>query len=219
MKNPIIKTNYYKKTYFIITSFIFVSFMMFQIQNINSEENPIIDSQMTFAEATKGTEAPKALLDSLRLLDVEYYSFDKKLHKGQILVHKLIKDEVIIFFDKAKSMRFPIHSVIPIVKFGWSDEKSMEANNSSAFNFRKVEGSDKYSNHAYGLAIDINPFNNPVIYSNGRISPQGAEYKEDGEGVFTADHPLVKGMKRQGFRWGGDWTTLKDYHHFDKIQK
>ena len=174
---------------------------------------------MTFAEATKGTEAPKALLDSLRLLDVEYYSFDKKLHKGQILVHKLIKDEVIIFFDKAKSMRFPIHSVIPIVKFGWSDEKSMAANNSSAFNFRKVEGSDKLSNHAYGLAIDINPFNNPVIYSNGRIAPEGAEYKEEGEGVFNADHPLVKGMKRQGFRWGGDWKTLKDYHHFDKITK
>lgn len=208
------------KSLYILLSTFAVAILVFMVnQKIHSEENIIIDSNMTFAEATKGTEAPKPLLDSLRLLDVEYYSFDKKLHKGQILVHKLIKDEVIIFFDKAKSIRFPIHSVIPIVKFGWSDEKSMAANNSSAFNFRKVEGSDKLSNHAYGLAIDINPFNNPVIYSNGRISPEGAVYNEDGEGVFTADHPLVKGMKRQGFRWGGDWNTLKDYHHFDKIRQ
>lgn len=208
-----------RNTILLFLTFIFFAITIISSINTNAEDSIIIDSQMTFDEATKGTDAPKPLLDSLLLMTVEYYSFDKKLHQGQILVHKLIKDDVKVFFEKAKSMRFPIKSVIPIVKYNWSDEASMEANNSSAFNFRKVEGSDRLSNHAYGLAIDINPFQNPVIYSNGRISPKGAEYKPEADGTFTEDHPLVKEMIRRGMRWGGSWTSMKDYHHFDRIQK
>lgn len=177
----------------------------------------IVDSNMTFEEATKGTKAYRELLDSLNLLTVEYYSFDKKIHRGQILVHNLIKEDVIEFFQKAKEIRYPIYSVIPISKFDWDDEKSMAANNSSGFNYRTVEGSDRLSNHSFGLAIDINPFINPVIYANGRISPEGANYDPKAEGAFFQEHPLVQEMLKRKFRWGGNWKSLKDYHHFDLI--
>lgn len=204
------------KIFIIITlTFLFITLGL----NSYSKDELIIDSDMTFAESIKGTQAPKPLLDSLNLLNVEYYSFDKKLHRGQILVHNLIKDDVIAFFELAKKTKFPIKKVIPIVKYNWDDVKSMEDNNSSAFNFRKVEGSDKLSNHAYGLAIDINPFQNPVIYSNGRIVPSGAEYNEKVEGTFTNENELVKFMINKKFRWGGNWTSMKDYHHFDRISK
>ena len=180
-------------------------------------EVEVVDSDMTFEQATKGTKAPKDLLDSLTLLDVTYYSTDDKLHRGQIIVHKSVEDDVEYFFQMAMEEKFPIKQVMPIVKYGWSDDKSMAANNSSAFNYRFIAGTERLSNHSFGKAIDINPYFNPVIYKNPkRISPKGAKYTPGNNGVFTKNGRIVKEMKARGWRWGGDWNSLKDYHHFDK---
>lgn len=177
----------------------------------------IVDSKMSFEEATKGTKAPKELLDSIVLLDVVYYSTDKKKHQGQILVHKTVEEDVKYFFQMAVEEKFPIKQVIPIVKYKWDDDASMSANNSSAFNYRFIAGTTRLSNHSFGKAIDINPYFNPVIYKDPpSTSPKGAKYKPSNPGVFTADSRIVKEMKKRGWRWGGDWTSLKDYHHFDK---
>ncbi|MER3328894.1 MAG: M15 family metallopeptidase [Candidatus Kapaibacterium sp.] len=126
----------------------------------------IVDSKMSFEEATKGTKAPKELLDSIVLLDVVYYSTDKKLHQGQILVHKNVEEDVKYFFQMAMEEKFPIKQVIPIVSYAWSDDASMSANNSSAFNYRFIAGTTRLSNHSFGKAIDINPYFNPVIYKD-----------------------------------------------------
>ncbi len=175
----------------------------------------IIDSDMTFEEATKGTKAPKEILDSLCIIDVEYYSFDNKLHKGQLVLNIAAKDDIIEAFKIAKKIHFPINKVIPIIKYNWSDDESMEQNNSSAFNYRFVAGTKRLSNHATGRAVDINPFQNPVIYSNGRISPKGAKYDISKKGTFSSDNEIVIFLKSRGWRWGGEWTSLKDNHHFD----
>lgn len=176
-----------------------------------------VDSKMTFEEATKGTKAPKEILDSIVLLDVEYYSIDKKVHKGQILVNKAVVEDVKFFFNSLLEEKFPIKQVIPIVSYGWDDDASMSANNSSAFNYRFIAGTTRLSNHSFGKAIDINPYFNPVIYKDPpKTSPKGAKYKPGNPGVFTADSRIVIEMKKRGWRWGGDWTSLKDYHHFDK---
>ncbi len=177
----------------------------------------IVDSKMSFEEATKGTKAPKELLDSIVLLDVVYYSTDNKKHQGQILVHKTVEEDVKYFFQMAVEEKFPIKQVIPIVSYAWSDDASMSANNSSAFNYRFIAGTTRLSNHSFGKAIDINPYFNPVIYKDPpSTSPKGAKYKPGNPGAFTADSRIVKEMKKRGWRWGGDWTSLKDYHHFDK---
>lgn len=178
----------------------------------------IIDSDMTFHDAILGTDAPKDILDSLVLLDVEYYSFDGKLHKGQLVINKILKEDIIAIFEFIKELKFPINKVIPIVRYNWSDDASMSDNNSSAFCYRFVANTTRLSNHSFGRAIDINPFQNPVVYANGKISPAGAKYDPEEAGTFHKDHPVVKEFKKRGWRWGGDFTSFKDYHHFDKNQ-
>ena len=177
----------------------------------------IIDSDMTFEEAVKGTKAPKEVLESLVLLDVQYFSFDKKLHKGQLVVHKSVKQDVTEVFDLIFELKFPVNKVIPIVKYEWSDDESMADNNTSAFCYRYVSGTKRFSNHAFGKAVDINPFNNPVIYSDGKISPKGAKYQNKKDGTFSQEHPIVKKFIELGWRWGGNFQSFKDYHHFDKL--
>lgn len=188
---------------------------------IFAEEVPVIDSDMTFAEAVQDmpTPAPKSVLESLELVEVRYFSFDGKLHQGQIVVRRDLVEEVQGFFRLAREHRFPIYSVIPISspEFDWSDNKSMEANNSSGFNYRLIAGKDVLSKHAYGRAIDINPRLNPYIL-NGVSQPAGAVYEPGKPGVFTSDSPMVVYLKKLGWIWGGDWVSPRpqDNHHFQK---
>jgi len=201
------------KTKFILTFFLTILFFGFMKKDI------IIDSELSFAEAIKGTKAPDSLLNQMILLDLDYYSFDKKLHRGQLVVNKEIENEVKEIFEIIKKTKYPINKMIPIVHYNWNDDKSMADNNTSAFNYRFIAGTKRLSNHSFGKAIDINPFFNPVIYNDGKVSPKGAKYIPGTQEVFTKNHPVVKAFKKRGFRWGGDWTSLKDYHHFDKPSK
>ena len=185
----------------------------------NSQQNPeqiIIDSKLSFSEAIEGTKAPKNIIDELVILDVEYYSFDKKLHRGQLIIHKALKTDILEIFDFIKSSKFPIDKVIPIVKYNWSDDASMLDNNTSSFNYRKVAGKSKLSNHSFGTAIDINPFINPAVYSDGKISPKGSKYVPSADGAINNNSPLTQEFKKRGWTWGGDWNSLKDYQHFEK---
>ena len=104
----------------------------------------------------------------------------------------------------------------PIVRYGWSDEASMAADNTSAFNYRLIAGTDRLSRHATGRALDINPRRNPAVYPDGRIAPAGAVYRPGSPGTFTGEHPVVLAFRERGWRWGGDFTHLQDYHHFEK---
>ena len=112
--------------------------------------------------------------------------------------------------------RFPIAGVVPIVRYGWSDEASMAADNSSAFNYRTIAGTDRLSRHALGRAVDINPRENPAVYPDGRIAPAGAVYRPGSPGTFTDDHPVVCAFREKGWHWGGHFDHMRDYHHFEK---
>lgn len=192
-----------------------VCLMFFGLSMLFADE-PIIDSDLTFKEAIAGTQAPKELRDELVLIDVQYYSTDGKLHQGQLVVHEDVKKDVLEIFEIIKEEKFPVKKVLPIVEYDWSDDASMEDNNTSGFNYRYIAGTKRLSNHAFGKAVDINPRFNPVIYADGRISPSGAEYDPEKEGTFASDHPIVQAFKERGWRWGGDFQSFKDYHHFDK---
>ena len=184
---------------------------------LSQQKSPIIDSNLAFDEAIKGTKAPKEVIDSIILLNIDYYSFDNKIHRGQILVNKAVAEDTKFIFDLIFKNKMPINKIIPIVEYNWSDDKSMEDNNTSAFNYRFVAGTTRLSNHALGRALDINPGLNPVYYSDGRKSPENGVRDTSKSYTFTADHFVVKALKKRGWRWGGDWTSLKDYHHFDKL--
>jgi hypothetical protein len=205
--------------------FLFLLFMNFCLLSYTafsldiSSSDIIVDSDMTFAQAIEGTSAPKDVLAKLELLNVDYYSFDKKLHRGQLLIHKELVNEVKSIFALMKERKFPIAKVVPIVKYGWSDDKSMSDNNTSAFNYRKVARKDKLSNHSFGYAIDFNPMQNPAVYNDGTSSPEGSKYDKSKPGTVSSEHFLTLEFKRLGWTWGGDWNSLKDYQHLEKIIK
>jgi hypothetical protein len=177
---------------------------------------PIIDCDMTFDESIKGTKATKDIIEMLELVTVEYYSFDNKLHRGQLVLHKSVVDDVKKVFEMMKEDKFPIAKCIPIVKYDWSDSASMADNNTSAFNYRFIAGTKNLSNHAKGIAIDINPVQNPAVYNNGNVSPNGAKYNPKAKGTILENSEYTKFLVGQKWRWGGVWTSLKDYQHFDK---
>jgi len=178
--------------------------------------NPIIDSRISFAEAVCCTRAPDDIVSALCLMDVRYFSFDGRLHQGQLVVHESLRKDVSEIFDMIEKSRFPVAKAIPIVKYDWSDEASMSDNNTSAFNYRCIAGTDILSNHAWGRAVDINPFQNPVIYASGFSEPAKAVYEPLKIGTFCETHPLVCEFIQKGWRWGGQFDDMKDYHHFDK---
>ena len=159
-------------------------------------------------------------IKQLRLVEISHLNFEGNTQSGEIIVLDKLAPSVLKIFQELMIIKFPIHSAYLIDKYDGDDEKSMVANNSSSFNFRKIAGSTKLSMHAYGLAIDINPVQNPYI-----------EIKNDG---FAQVHPksgidflnrsnlrpgmvesIVPIFKKYGFsEWGGNWNKPIDYHHF-----
>ncbi len=190
------------------------------VKSFDQDGDPafVIDSNIAFEEAVAGISIPQNILENLRLVDVYYYGFDDKLHKGQLVVHKEIVLDMIEIFEIIRESRFPIGKVIPISKYGWSDENSMKDNNTSAFNYRFISGSRVISNHAAGLAIDINPALNPYI-KNGSSFPENSIYDTSKAGTIISGSQLVKEFKQRGWDWGGHWKSLKDYQHFEKKLK
>jgi hypothetical protein len=187
-----------------------------------SAQDPVIDSNMSLSEALK-KDAPPEFKEKQRLVEVLYYSFDGKIHRGQLVIEERLVGDIREVFKTALENRFPINSVIPIShdrffkdgKFN-EDDQSMMLNNTSAFNYRTVTGGKSLSRHAYGYAIDINPVQNPYI-KGSIILPPNAVYDISVPGTLTRDTPVVKTFIGLGWTWGGDWESLKDYQHFEKI--
>ncbi len=179
-------------------------------------EEAIVDSAMSFSEAIEGTTAPDEIILSLSLVDVFYYSFDGRKHQGQMLISKELEHDAYDIFNVIEKIFFPVDKVIPITAYQWNDYRSMADNNTSSFNFRVIEGTTKLSMHSLGKALDINPVQNPVIYPNGVVAPEGAKYQPDERGTFSADHPIVREFLKRGWHWGGNFNQPKDYHHFEK---
>jgi hypothetical protein len=183
--------------------------------SFDSIPDVIIDSDCDLNNALSGQSIPEVVKDKLRLVTVSYYGFDDKIHQGKILVHKEVVNDIIEIFNFILETRFPVEKVVPICEYKWSDEESMKDNNTCSFNYRFISGTRIHSMHASGLAIDINPFQNPYI-KNHIILPEGASYDTTKRGTLTENSKLVKEFKKRGWTWGGDWKSLKDYQHFEK---
>lgn len=182
-------------------------------------EPPVIDSAQTLRQALEGTAAPADIVAELRIVGVGYYGFDGRLHHGQIVVHRDLEDDVREIFDSIRLLRFPVESVIPI-RFDLPDNRTTmdTLNNTYGFHYRAVttSASGRISVHSYGRAIDINPFQNPAVLPDGRVIPAGSAYDTQAEGTLMAGGEVVGLFLRRGWQWGGAWSTLKDYMHFEK---
>ncbi len=160
---------------------------------------------------------PVALAD-LRLLTLAYHGFDGKPHTGRLVAHRDAAAALVNVFRRLYAARFPIRRMQPVDAYGGSDFRSIEADNTSAFNCRRVEGTSRWSNHAYGRAIDVNPIENPYVTSAGTTShPASRPYLDRSRarpGMATPRGALVSAFQAVGWGWGGDWPGTRDYQHF-----
>jgi len=145
-------------------------------------------------------------------IEVPYFDFNDYHKTGFIEVHHKVKDDVYLIFKELESIKFPIFSIKTIDNFNFSDEESVRANNTSSYNFRFVAGTNKLSDHAIGLAIDINPLQNPWVHPSAlNIS----KYDVNEKGTILDNSEVVEIFKKYGWSWGGHWKN-PDYQHFFK---
>lgn len=158
--------------------------------------------------------------EDLRLLTLSYWNFERQRKTGELIVNKDVANEVMEIFRDLYGHGFPIEKMTPVEEYGGSDDASMAANNTSAFNCRDVTGQPgKYSNHSWGLAIDINPLTNPYLKGEKVLPPEGAKYLDrtkEYPGSILSGGFIVKRFAQAGWQWGGNWTDRKDYQHFEK---
>jgi len=159
-------------------------------------------------------------LKNLRYVRVVYHNFNGEDKLGELIVHKSIAKDIVWIMEELYNIGYPIRQMRLVSDFNGDDWSSIEADNTSAFNCRKATGSRKWSKHAFGKAIDINPIENPYISRSGHISHQASlKYMKrvpSHGAVLLKNSRATKIFKQYGFSWGGEWKYIKDYQHFYK---
>lgn len=161
-------------------------------------------------------------------ISVNYFDFDGKEKTGEIICNKSIKKDLEEIFEKLHQEKYQIFNISPISEFGNDDKLSMASNNTYCYCKRIVANSNRLSKHGMGLAIDINPVNNPCLYIGedgniDRVCPNTKEARDNIDRRMSSEHQINKSsivyklFKEHGFRWGGEFKNKKDYHHFEKI--
>lgn len=168
-------------------------------------------------------DMPCPARDKLVLLTVPFIGFDGARKTGQLIVAKDQGDRIAKVFDQILAAgTFRIERMDLVDKFDGNDDASMAANNTSAFNCRFVGGTTTLSAHALGIAIDINPIQNPFVKGSSTFPPAGKAFNESHErkssviGIILAGDAVTAAFKAQGWKWGGDWTGKKDWQHFSE---
>ena len=100
-------------------------------------------------------------IDDLRLVTVSHWTFSGRAVQGTLVVNRDAAGSIVAVMRRLFAVRYPIQRMRPVEAYNADDERSMADNNTSAFNCRRVSGSDAWSEHAYGRAIDINPLRTP----------------------------------------------------------
>ena len=155
----------------------------------------------------------------LRLVRLPYWGFDGKRHQGSIVVNAAVVSAVERVFASLFTQRFPIRRMEPVDAFEGSDDRSMAADNTSAFNCRYAvtTGPKQWSAHAYGEAIDVDPLENPYVLGAQVLPPGGRPYVNRDDvrpGMAVPGGELVQAFAAVGWAWGGRWTGSPDYQHF-----
>jgi hypothetical protein len=155
----------------------------------------------------------------LRRVRLAYWGFDDAPHRGAIVVNTAVTGDVITVFRRLYTARFPLRRLRPIDVYGGNDERSLAADNTAGFNCRYAvaSGPRRWSVHAYGEAIDVDPVENPYLLG-GRVHPRaGRAYLDRSRvraGMATPNGLLVRAFAAAGWSWGGRWSGSPDYQHF-----
>ncbi|CAN5759344.1 M15 family metallopeptidase [soil metagenome] len=152
----------------------------------------------------------------LSMVTVAYWGYDGARHVGDLVVADSVAQDIRGVFRSMYDQRFQIRRIHPVDAYGADDDRSMAANNTSAFNCRPVAGTSTWSEHSTGTAIDINPIQNPYVRGSTVDPPAGRDWTDRSSvvpGMITADDVVVRAFAAKGWIWGGTWRTAKDYQH------
>jgi hypothetical protein len=163
------------------------------------------------------TGCPVALRD-LRVVTVRHWGFDGAASTGTLIVHRDVTGDIVRVFRRLYAAHVVVRRIRPVDAYGGSDYRSIEADNTSAFNCRYVDGTTRWSEHAYGRAIDVNPIENPYVTSAGTTShPASRPYLRRTParaGMAVEGGALVEAFDAVGWGWGGRWSGARDFQHF-----
>ena len=178
--------------------------------------SPALRERMRGSSWHSGCPVP---LRNLRLLRMPFVGWDGEVHRGVMVVNDHQNRKVLRIFKQLYEARFRIRRMLLVDAYGGSDARSMEANNTSAFNCRTVAGTSRWSEHSYGRAIDINPVQNPYVNGSTVEPPAGRNYLDRSDvrkGMVVRPGPVVRAFAAEDWLWGGDWRSAKDYQHFSQ---
>lgn len=156
-------------------------------------------------------------LDELAVVHVRHWTPEGETARGEVVVLARVAPDVLRVFETLFNARFPLRRVTPVEAFAGDDLRSMQANNTSAFNCRPVARTRAFSRHSYGLAIDLNPLQNPWVQGTRVSPPQGRAWSDRTRvepGVVVDSGVAVRAFRSIGWKWGGAWKSAKDYQHF-----
>jgi D-alanyl-D-alanine carboxypeptidase len=156
-------------------------------------------------------------LRDLRAVHVSIWRFDGTARLGTLIVRRSWAEDMRAVFRRLYRARFPIRRMRPVDVYGGDDHRSMAADNTSAFNCRFVAGTTRWSQHAYGRAVDIDPVENPYV-AGDHVSPRAgrpfADRSLHRRGMIHERDVVWRAFHRIGWGWGGTWRTAQDYQHF-----
>lgn len=179
-------------------------------------------------------ENPDISYDDLRYIKVLHYNFRHQIQVGELVVNQAIAEDCRQIFMELFQEEYEIHSMYLIDRYYEKDQarngeqvdiSSINDDNTSAFHYRKIAGTEVLSNHAYGMAIDINPLENPYVKEADLQQTVASPYKDYNSykdrtaqraHMISKDDACYRIFKAHGFQWGGEWNGNKDYQHFEK---
>jgi hypothetical protein len=188
---------------------------------------PIPDGVWQRMQGKTYKENPYIGRDDLRHIRALHWDYDKQMHVGEMIVNREIADRVVSILRQLFDAKYPIQRMLLPDVYDADDETQMRDNNSSCFCYRAIAGSTKLSKHARGLAIDINTLYNPYYKDRDDgtrfIQPAtAADYCDrTWDFPYKIDHDdlCFRLFTEAGFEWGGDWTSCKDFQHFELIEE
>jgi len=170
------------------------------------------------ARSTWKQGCPVAASD-LAWVRLAFWGFDGRRHTGELLVNQSVANEIVSVFRQLYAARFPIEEM-RITRLEELDAPPTgDGNNTGSFACRPTRGASTYSQHAYGLAVDVNPFQNPYLNDDVVLPELASAYLKRGSkrpGMIHPDGPVVRAFASIGWPWGGAWQSLKDYQHFSQ---
>jgi hypothetical protein len=155
--------------------------------------------------------------DDLAWIRMTYWGFDNARHAGEMLVNGSVAGDLVDVFRQLYRAKFPIESMAIAKLEDLDAPPTGDGNVTGSFACRPIRGGTESSQHAFGLAVDLNPFQNP--YQRGDVVlPELASAYLDRDwlrpGMITPDGPALRAFASIGWEWGGAWSSLKDYQHF-----